>query len=99
MRQKYVFEPVSKINISNSIKKRKMYLCKDKRGAEFRVSGDFIEMDLDIIEVLMPYEPSQSISNIREKFFKECTDNINGLPVVSVAPHDLFKWFVNNLIE
>ena len=35
--------------------------------------------------------------NLRDKFFAECTDDINGLKKVNMAPHDLFNWFEPHL--
>lgn len=32
-------------------------------------------------------------TKLREKFFKECTDNWDGIAKINLAPHNLFNWF------
>lgn len=39
----------------------------------------------------------KDIESLRGEFFKECTDNNEGLKKVNLAPHDLFNWFVQRL--
>ncbi len=43
----------------------------------------------------------QQIKELRDKFFKECTNKGNTghlqLPKVVMAPHDLFEWFKPDL--
>jgi len=51
----------------------------------------------------------EQIKELREKFFKECTDPVkyNGkhkqsvvqIPRINMAPHDLFEWFKPYLQE
>ena len=39
----------------------------------------------------------KDINEIREKFFKECTDKVDGFAKVNLTPHNLFEWFKQNL--
>lgn len=34
---------------------------------------------------------------IRKEFFEQCTDEVNGLRKVNLAPHNLFNWFKGKL--
>lgn len=38
-------------------------------------------------------KPSQSMEEIRNKFFEECTIEKEGLRVVNMTPHNILEWF------
>lgn len=41
-----------------------------------------------------------TIEELRDKFFEECvSENTGGYKVINYAPHDLFEWIKENIIQ
>ena len=43
---------------------------------------------------------AKTIEELRNKFFEECvSENTGGYKVINYAPHDLFEWIKENIIQ
>ncbi len=43
---------------------------------------------------------AKTIEELRDKFFEECvSENTGGYKVINYAPHDLFEWIKENIIQ
>ena len=42
---------------------------------------------------------AKTIEELRNKFFMDCTNMNDGNPKVDIAPHNLFEWIKENIIQ
>lgn len=44
-------------------------------------------------------EPLSQKSGLREKFFKECVENVLGLKCIHLNPEEVWNWIEKNIVE
>lgn len=80
----------------------KIFAAKRYGGKEMILDAIEQQQLLDEIKALsVPVLPENNWKELRDKFFKECVDNIghgiNNRKFVNKTPHDLFEWIKNNI--